>query len=271
MKLAVWLVRPEGLDIGKKLSAELGAALIEPWLKPANQNEQFALTFRQYQGWIIIGTTGIAVRFLDGLTADKHTDPAVVVVDEGGRFAVSLLSGHEGGANDLAFQAASALGAMPVVTTATESLKPLVLGIGCRRGASADAIESAVALALGSLNSSGASLQRLAQVRHVATIDLKKDEPGLLEFCARHQLPLHVIKATDVAARSWVTKGSDWVKQVTGAPGVCEPCALMSSLRGQLLVPKLAHAGVTVAVAGDELAVSEAEPAMVQAEVGGEK
>jgi hypothetical protein len=37
------------------------------------------------------------------------------------------------------------------------------------------------------------------------------------------------------------------------------------------LVPKLAHAGVTVAVAGDELAVSEAEPAMVQAEVGGEK
>lgn len=64
--------------------------------------------------------TGIVVRVLAPLLGDKHTDPAVVVVDETGRYAIALLSGHVGGANELARQVGAALGAEPVLSTATD-------------------------------------------------------------------------------------------------------------------------------------------------------
>ena len=60
------------------------------------------------------------VRSLAPLLKDKTKDPAVVVVDQAGQFAVSLLSGHLGGANDLAKQVAEILGAQAVITTATD-------------------------------------------------------------------------------------------------------------------------------------------------------
>lgn len=63
---------------------------------------------------------GATTRLIAPLLADKTTDPAVVVVDEAGRFVVPLVGGHVGGANDLAVRVADALGAMPVVTTATD-------------------------------------------------------------------------------------------------------------------------------------------------------
>ncbi|WP_415954162.1 precorrin-3B C(17)-methyltransferase [Streptomyces sp. KLOTTS4A1] len=66
--------------------------------------------------------TGATVRLLAPLLADKHTDPGVVCVDEAGRFAVSLLGGHAGGANALAQEVAEVLGAQPVVTTATDAV-----------------------------------------------------------------------------------------------------------------------------------------------------
>src|SRR5262245_26897676 len=65
---------------------------------------------------------GIVVRTLGPLTRDKHAEPPVVVVDEAGRFAVSVLGGHGGGANRLAEEVAAALGATPVVTTASDAL-----------------------------------------------------------------------------------------------------------------------------------------------------
>lgn len=66
--------------------------------------------------------TGATVRLLAGLLEDKKHDPGVVVVDEAGRFAVPLVGGHAGGANDLARQIAEALEATPVLTTATDAL-----------------------------------------------------------------------------------------------------------------------------------------------------
>jgi cobalamin biosynthesis protein CbiG len=115
--------------------------------------------------------TGIAARFIDGLVQDKHRDPAVVVVDEAARFAIALVGGHEGGANALAYRVANAVGATPVVTTATEAIKPLVVGIGCRRGATADQIEAAVlrALALpGARSLCGGSSAELGGAQDVA-------------------------------------------------------------------------------------------------------
>ncbi|MFQ5465250.1 MAG: cobalt-precorrin 5A hydrolase [Thermodesulfobacteriota bacterium] len=71
---------------------------------------------------VFISATGIAVRMIAPLLQGKDRDPAVVVIDETGRFCVSLLSGHLGGANDLARELARAIGAAPVITTATDAL-----------------------------------------------------------------------------------------------------------------------------------------------------
>ncbi|MFD4701387.1 precorrin-3B C(17)-methyltransferase [Streptomyces niveus] len=65
--------------------------------------------------------TGATVRLLAPLLADKSTDPGVVCVDEAGRYAVSLLGGHGGGANSLAKEVGSTLSATPVITTATDA------------------------------------------------------------------------------------------------------------------------------------------------------
>lgn len=76
--------------------------------------------FSKYQGLVFISATGIAVRAIAGVVTDKRRDPAVVVVDDGGRFSISLLSGHLGGANRLAQEVAKIFGATPVVTTASD-------------------------------------------------------------------------------------------------------------------------------------------------------
>lgn len=76
--------------------------------------------FEWADGIVFIGACGIAVRSIAPFVASKKTDPAVLVVDECGKFVISLLSGHLGGANELAIRAAGILGAVPVVTTATD-------------------------------------------------------------------------------------------------------------------------------------------------------
>ena len=76
--------------------------------------------FAEADALIFCCAAGIAVRGIAPHVRSKKTDPAVLVVDETGRFAVSLLSGHIGGANELAEAVAADLGATPVVTTATD-------------------------------------------------------------------------------------------------------------------------------------------------------
>lgn len=79
-----------------------------------------AVSFRECDAIVFVGAVGIAVRLISGLLAAKDTDPAVVVLDEKGKFVIPILSGHIGGANALALRLADALGAMPVITTATD-------------------------------------------------------------------------------------------------------------------------------------------------------
>ncbi len=73
-----------------------------------------------YDSFVLIMAVGIVVRLVAPLLQSKWSDPGVVVVDEGGNFAVSLVGGHWGGANRLAREVAACLGAAPVVTTATD-------------------------------------------------------------------------------------------------------------------------------------------------------
>ncbi len=242
--LGIWLVREQSEALAMVLQASLGGELFRPWLNSTvAQQDQFATAYRLHSHWILLAASGIALRFLNGLIEDKQTDPAVVVLDEAGRYATSLLAGHEGGANRLAYRVANVVGAVPVISTATEALKPLVIGIGCRKNVSVTQIESAVFQVLGDYS--------LNAVREVATIDLKAEEPGLIEFCEQHNLPLRVLAKETVAARGWVTQASDWVHKNIGLDGVCEPCALIACGRGQLIVPKTALDGVAVAVVKD--------------------
>ena len=77
--------------------------------------------WKKYDGLVLIMATGIVVRMIAPLLESKETDPAVVVMDDAGRFAIALLSGHLGGANELAGRCAFTTGACAVITTATDA------------------------------------------------------------------------------------------------------------------------------------------------------
>ncbi len=83
-------------------------------------SEWTGVAFQEAEGIVFVGATGIAVRAIAPHLKSKMTDPAVVCIDELGRYAIPLLSGHIGGANILARNIASAIGAEPVITTATD-------------------------------------------------------------------------------------------------------------------------------------------------------
>ena len=81
----------------------------------------FTRLWNHVDGFICIMATGIVIRSVAPLLKDKTSDPAVVVIDDAGKFAISLLSGHLGGANELAERCAFMLGSRAVITTATDA------------------------------------------------------------------------------------------------------------------------------------------------------
>lgn len=301
-----------GLCVPPRLAEELGETAydsLEAWTADA---------WRSRDALVFVGACGIAVRAIAPYVRDKFTDPAVISLDEGGNWAIALLSGHVGGANALARQAAALTGCQAVITTATdvgglfavdvwakerdlvigdrrlakavsaailegepvgfvsdfptEGLLPqglipgerrltvritdrqverpgvlclipktLILGVGCRRGKAAKELEAAVKDAL-----RGAGLEPQAAAC-AASIDLKKDEAGLLEFCQAWKLPLRTYPARELQSVPGEFSHSDLVRQVTGVDNVCERAAVLSG--GELVLPKQAANGVTVAVA----------------------
>ncbi|MFR4561340.1 MAG: cobalamin biosynthesis protein [Flavonifractor plautii] len=88
-------------------------------------------------------------------------------------------------------------------------------------------------------------------VAGVATIDLKKDEPGLLAFCARRGLPLTTYSAEALAAVEGDFTPSAFVRGITGVDNVCERAAAAAG--GRIIVPKQANNGVTAAVARKDM------------------
>jgi len=89
--------------------------------------------FEKAEGLIFVGALGIAVRAAAPCVKDKFGDPALVVVDEKGTFAIPVLSGHMGGANDLARRIGEKLGATPVITTATDIQGKFAVDVAARK------------------------------------------------------------------------------------------------------------------------------------------
>lgn len=286
--------------------------------------------FKPGNSLVFVGAVGIAVRSIAPLLIGKDRDPAIVAVDEQGRFAISLLSGHLGGANELACRVAAITGGTPVITTATDlnkrfaadlfagknqlqiqelqmvkkisaallngdeigffsdypvegripeglkigehrkwniriSIKKpgedgnpedggelclipknLVLGIGCRRGSSVEAIEQAVFSVLDSQSILPAA------ARCAASIDLKQSEKGLIGFAEKWGMEFCCFSSEELEQIKGDFTESEFVRQVTGISNVCERAALAGCKTpeaGRLLIKKTALGGVTVAAA----------------------
>jgi cobalt-precorrin 5A hydrolase len=270
--------------------------------------------------------SGIAVRAIAPHVRDKRTDPAVLVLDERGRFVIPLLSGHLGGANALALNLARGLGATPVLTTATdvnglfavdvfakanglyiedmtlakavsaallagekvgfrsdlpvEGMLPrgltagdaelgihitagngrpfprtlrliprrYAVGLGCRRGKSEAELE---AFLMKNLEKCGVGLPEL---KALASIDLKRDEPGLVALSQKLGLPFVTYSAEELKAVPGSFTPSAFVQEVTGVDSVCERAAVLAS-GGTLVVRKAAKDGMTFALAKKEEAI----------------
>ena len=176
--------------------------------------------------------TGVVVRAIAPFIESKTKDPAVVVVDVGGRWAVSLLSGHEGGANDLAITVANAISAEPIITTTTEALKTLIVGVGCRRGTTSEKIVAAIKDAL-----TEADLE-ISQVRLLSSAEIKSDEQGLLQAARELGLPLRFISSDEIREFAGNFEHSDFVREKVNLPAVAEPAALMAGRRTRLVPEK---------------------------------
>ena len=146
----------------------------------------------------------------------------------------------------MAYKVAAALGAEPVITTGTETRKRVTLGIGCKRGVSAGEVLNAI---IHAVNEAGI---KKADIRTAATIDIKRDEAGLIEGCERYDIPLRFFSKAQINRFH-----DDFVIRETayrnlGVRAVSEPCALMAGRNAKLILRRKIYDGITVAAAREE-------------------
>lgn len=324
-------------EITKKLCTEKYMITLAKKYKKAEDSISESLTewtmhqFQTQDGIIFIGATGIAVRAIAPFVKEKVQDPAVLVIDELGKYCIPLLSGHIGGANELAEKVSEKVGAIPVITTATdlnskwavdifakknhlvisdlkqakdisskllcgdsvsiyiESTcgdvcgripkevclwkesdckeadspdiavsfhrksewehtlflipKTVTIGIGCKKASEKEKIEKVV---LEVLKDSNVFLE---SIEKTASIDLKKEEEGILSFCEKYGLQYETYDVETLSNVSGEFSESSFVREITGVDNVCERSAVCASDGGELIIRKHAEDGVTIAAA----------------------
>lgn len=339
MKLAVIAFTRSGCRLAQKIREAVTAKENEceiwgkgkdalSWGVPVLEEPLREWTGRQFasvDALLFIGATGIAVRAIAPFVESKASDPAVLCMDEQGKFVISLLSGHLGGANELAKGIALVCGSVPVITTATDldgrfsvdsfakredlyldNLKlakrisaevlenrsvglysdfelsgqiPLelslgkkkelgisisldegydpfletlhlvpriaVLGIGCKKGTSGEQMEALVKKVMAQNQFS------MHSIKKVASIDLKKEEQGILDFCKAHDAAFLTYSREELEEVSCEDGFSEsaFVKEIAGVGNVCERSALKASGQTRLIQKKVAEHGVTIAIA----------------------
>ncbi len=171
--------------------------------------------FGRYDGLVFLMATGIVVRMIAPYIQDKRYDPAVVVMDITGKFAISLLSGHLGGANDLARRLGEITGAIPVVTTGTdvnETIAPDLLAMEI--GGEVDDFEAMKKVSAALVDGDPVGIANLAGVR-VKTLE------GPLKPNVRLHPDLRSLAASDAKAAMVITERLlDLAAAVPGRPAV---------------------------------------------------
>jgi cobalt-precorrin 5A hydrolase len=122
MRFAIISVTGEGSGIASEMAKSLknDPTVIKVDVFHKNIKETVSTLFNEYDCWVAIMASGIMVRTICPLIQSKLSDPAVLVVSENKKHVVSLLSGHLGGANQFSIKIAGLIGAVPVITTATD-------------------------------------------------------------------------------------------------------------------------------------------------------
>jgi cobalt-precorrin 5A hydrolase len=209
-----------GRRLGERLAATLDDA--ELWYRPEPFVERVQQAFQAGDALIMICATGIAVRAIAPVVISKRQDPPVVVLDEAGCFVVPLLSGHEGGANELARQLAELIDAQLVITTANPYLQPVYcVGMGCERGCETRELHDLLAASL------ACATLGLAQIDSINSIDLKSNEGGLIALADALDKPFRVFDRQQLQLEdALLSTRSDYVYDTVGVYGVAESAAL---------------------------------------------
>ena len=274
--------------------------------------------FTENDALVFVCACGIAVREIADSIKSKQTDPAVIVIDDKGRYVIPILSGHIGGANSLSKRIASLLDATAIITTATDShglfscdgwasehncvisslkvakeisaailetdvsvsseyelpadlpgglvnrdngeigiyigIKPcspysitlnliprvINVGVGCRRDTPKETILSVIKEAMDLYNAD------MRSVKQIASIDVKKDETGILECAKELNVPVAFFSAEQLNSVKGDFEESEFVKNTVGTGNVCERSAVLAG--GELVFGKYSKNGVTVAL-----------------------
>lgn len=223
-------------EAGLKLAQRLERALdAEISYKPQPFADQVQRYFRDGDRLLFICATGIVVRTLAPVIADKYQDPAVLVLDEQGHFVVPLLSGHEGGANHWAAEVAGILEAQAVITTAKPYLRPkYTVGMGCERHCPEAELEK---LLLACLDQAGLEL---SQIECITSIDVKADEVGLISLAEKLNKPYQTYSAETLGPmKPLLSTCSDYIFKTVGVYGVAESAALYAAQQLTGDVPEL--------------------------------
>ena len=237
-----------GSRLGETIVRQLDDA--ELWHKPEPFGERVRQAFEAGDALIMICATGIVLRTIAPVIASKHEDPPVLALDEAGRFVVPLLSGHEGGANELARQVAALIDAEVVLTTANPYLAPVYcVGMGCERGCDASELRE---LFQQCLQQAGIGVEQVASIN---SIDIKHDEAGLIALAGPLDKPFRVFSAAQLQAEEHLLNTrSDYVFETVGVYGVAESAALhaaraLTGSEAELLLVKQKSKRATCAIA----------------------
>jgi cobalt-precorrin 5A hydrolase len=224
--------------------------IVDIWYKPKPFAEKVQQAFVRGERLIFICATGIVVRTLAKVLQDKHNDPAVLILDEAGKFVIPLLSGHEGGANDWANQISELINAQLVMTTANPYLKPIyTVGMGCERDCPLEYLSELLDQCLAQ---AGLTIE---QVHSISSINIKADETHLIALAKTLNKPFITWRKSDLGTvEAQLSTRSDYIFKTVGVYGVAESAALFSAQTetgqtAELVLNKHKNAKATCAIA----------------------